>query len=144
MTIICFIVYKIPLHINTISLCCFNRNYDVTIVDYIWILKKVLTEIFLKISTLLNVKKIRLLNYKLNEFVFISLYFLNIDLRNYLIYIYIYQKLYLVKNLKANVFINNNILLIKKVIINFTNKIAIISSYYIILFVTIWVKNYLI
>lgn len=90
-------------------------------------MKKALIKKILKMATLLKVKDIRFLRYELDKFVSMFLYFPSINLVNHPAYIYIYRELYIVKGLKANLLVSNNILAIKRVIINFANKSAIIS-----------------
>lgn len=65
-----------------------------------------------------------------------SLYFLDISLRNRSTYTHIYQEFYLVKDIKTSLLENNNILVTKKVIVDFANKTTIISSYVMTIFVT--------
>lgn len=76
----------------------------------------------------LKVKSMRSSKPKSDEFVSMSLYFLGTNSKNRSFYTQISQELYLVKGLKANLLIGNEILAIKKLIINITNKTAMISS----------------
>lgn len=96
--------------------------------DRAWLLEKVPMEKNLKMATSLKIKGIRSSRHKSDEFVSMSLYFSTTDLTNCLAYTYIYQKLYIVERLKANLLISNNILAIKRVIIDLASKSAMISS----------------
>lgn len=91
---------------------------------------------------LLKVKGIGSLRHELDEFVSIFLYFLDINLTNYLAYIYIYKELQIVEGLKENLLVSNDILTLKKVIIGLTTKFAIISSCQIAIFITARLKSY--
>lgn len=84
----------------------------------------------------LKVREIESLKHESNECISMSLYFSRIELRNHPIYAHIFQKLHLVKGLKANLLVGNNILATERVIIDFANKTTIILSYQVIISVT--------
>lgn len=92
-------------------------------------------------TTSLKVRIIKTSKYNLNKFVFISLYFLGTNIKNRSVYAYIYQKLYLVKNFKSNLLVSKSILTIKRVVIGFANKIAMILSYQVIISITIMARS---
>ena len=79
-------------------------------------------------ATLLKVRGIRFSKHELDEFVSMSLYFLGIDSTNCPAYAHIHRKLHIVEELKANLLVGNDILAIKRVIIDLGNKSAMISS----------------
>lgn len=92
-------------------------------------------------ATLLKVREIKSLNYKSDEFDSMYLYFPSINSRNHPIYAYIYRKLYLVKGLKANLLLGNDILAIEKVIINLASKTTVISSCQIMISISAWPRS---
>ena len=96
--------------------------------DRAWLFEKAPTEKILKMVTSLKVKDIKTSRHELDKFVSMSLYFPGINLTNRPAYAHIHRKLYLVNKLKANLLVSNNILAIKRVIIDLDNKSAIISS----------------
>lgn len=112
--------------------------------DCIWLFEKIPIEKILKMSTSLEVKGKGSLKYELIEFVSMFLNFFGADLRNHSAYTYIYQELYLVKDLKANLLVGNVILAIERVIINFASKIAIISSCQMTISIIARFKSYLV
>ena len=57
-----------------------------------------------------------------------SFYFPGINSTNRPAYAHIYKELYIVKGLKANLLVGNNILDMERVIIDLANKSAMISS----------------
>lgn len=134
--IICLFLGKILLYINITSLCCLNTGYGITLVNCTWFLQKFPTEKILKVAILLKVREIKSSKYESNEYVSMSLYFPRIELRNRSIYAHICQKLYLVKDLKANLLVGNNILATERVIIDLANKTTIISSYQVTISIT--------
>lgn len=139
--IICLTFYQISLQTNITFLYCLDTSCGVILIDCVQFLKKVLIEKILKMAILLKVRGIRSLKHKLDKFVFISLYFSGINSKNRPVYAHIYQKLYLIKGLKANLLVNNNILVIKRVVINIANKTALILSCQVIISVTPWLKS---
>lgn len=128
MAIICLTLGKIPLNSDVTLLCYLNKDYSVILMNCTWLLEKAPTKKILKMATLLKVRNIGSLKYESNEFVSISLYFSGIDLTNCPVYVHIHKKLYIVKKLKANLLVSNNILVIERVIIDLANKSAMISS----------------
>lgn len=66
--------------------------------------------------------------YELDKFVFMSFYCFDTNSKNHLAYTYIYWKFYFVKELKANLLVDNNIMGTERIIIDLANKIIIISS----------------
>lgn len=86
-------------------------------------------------TTSLKVRRIGYLKHKLDEFVSISLCFPSTNSRNCLAYAYIYHIFHLVKGLKVNLLVNNNIIATKSVIIDLTIRTAMISSCQIIIYV---------
>lgn len=139
---VCFAPGEILLHTNMTSLYCLDTGCDITFVDCNWLLKRALIEKILEIATPLKIKDIGSLKHKLNEFVFIYLYFPGINLKNYSIYTQIYQELHLVKGQKANLLVDNNILATKKVIIDLISKTAIIASCQVTIVVTMRSKDH--
>lgn len=139
-----FVWSKISLYIDETFLCYLNKSYSITFVNYAWLLKKILTEKILKIATSLKVRGIKSSKHKSDEFVLMSLYFPDTDLRNRLICTYINQEFHLVKGLKANLLRDNNILVTKRVIIDLANKTTMISSYQVMIYIIIRPRSYLI
>ena len=80
-------------------------------------------------ATPLKVRGIGTLKHELDKFVSIFLYFSGINLTNHPPNAHIYKKLHLVNRFKANLLVRNNIMATKRVIIDFANKSAMISSY---------------
>lgn len=136
MTTISFTLSKIPLHTNITLLCCLDTGCGVILVDRTWLFDKAPIEKILKIATLLKVKSIKTLRHESNKFVSMSLYFLGIDSTNRPAYAHIHRKLYLVNGFNAHLLVGNNILTRKRVVINLTNKSALISSYQVTISVT--------
>lgn len=95
-------------------------------------------------DTLLKVREKRSSKHKSDEFISMFLYFLDIDLTNCLVYAHIYQKLYLVKGLKANLLVSNDILATKRVIIDIVNKTVQILSNQVTISITTQLTNQLV
>lgn len=125
---VCFMLGKIPLHTDVTSLYCIDIGYGITLVDRAWLFEKAAIEKILKIAALLKVKGIGSLRHELDEFVFMSLYFLGIDSTNRPAYAYIHKELYIVEGLKASWLVGNDILATERVIIDLANKSTMISS----------------
>lgn len=137
-----FILDKIPLYINVMSLYCLNIGYGLTLVDCVPFLKKVLIEKIFQMVTILKVKSRKTFKYKLYIFVSIFLYFFSINIKNSYIYAFIHGEFKLVKGLKVNLLVGNDILVMKRVIISFTNKIIMISSCHVTISIIARPKNY--
>lgn len=69
-------------------------------------------------SIQLKVKGIGISKYKLKKFALIAFYILGYNYNRTEVYIYVKYKLYLIKGLKANILISNNIPCIKDFSIN--------------------------
>lgn len=80
-------------------------------------------------SILLKVRGIRALDYKSRKFATLSLYFLSKNSTEQLIYACLIYKIYLVKDLRANLLIRNNIISLEESIIDVKGKSALIESY---------------
>lgn len=72
----------------------------------------------------LKVRGIVTSKYKLNEFVFATLYILSLNQRGLEVYVCIKYALHLIEGLKANVLIGNNVFYTKSFTINLTNTSA--------------------
>lgn len=77
---------------------------------------------------MLKFKKINSLKYKTDKYIIIPFYFLKITKTNFLVYIYIYYKLYLVNGFRANILISNNLIHLKNMTINIAIKLTYIKS----------------
>lgn len=80
-------------------------------------------------STLFRVKKIRSSKHKSEEYAAFSLYFPGKDDAGQQVYASLTCKIHLVKGLKANLLIGNNIMFLKNFIINVKRKSVFIGSY---------------
>ena len=65
---------------------------------------------------------------KINNFVIIYLFVININDINKIITIVVFVKIYLINNLKINMFINVNIFKSQRIIVNFNHNILIIKN----------------
>lgn len=92
-------------------------------------MKKLLFQKICTILILLKIKNIDAFKYKLREFALIIFYIFCFNQKKLEIYICIKCILYLIKGLKANMFISNNIFYIKSFLINFANIFAYILIY---------------
>lgn len=142
--IVCLILGKIPLYTDVNLLCCLDIGCGVIFVDRTQLLKKALTEKILKIATLLKVRGIGSSKYKSDKFISMSLYFPSIDSTNHPAYAHIQQVLHIVKESKANLLVGNDILAMKKVIIDLANKSVMISSYQVTISITAKLKDHLV
>ena len=75
------------------------------------------------------IKGIKSDKYKTNKYVNLNLYLLKILLNNFNVIIYIIKKAYLIKNLKAKVLANVNLIENKNFVINLKKRIVIIGYY---------------
>lgn len=77
----------------------------------------------------LKVRGIRALDHKSREFATLSLYFSSKNSIKQLIYAFLIYKIYLVKDLRANLLIRNDIISLEEFIIDVKRKSALIKSY---------------
>jgi hypothetical protein len=77
----------------------------------------------------LRVRGVNISKYKIDEYVILLIYFPGIDNNEKEVLVYIRREIYLVDNLKTKIFINNNIILFKGIIINIIKKSVYINSY---------------
>lgn len=114
---------------NLNSFIYLKKDYRVTLVDRIWLMKKLLMQIMSTISILIKVKGISISRHKSEKFVLTLFYFSELNGENPEIYICIKCELYLVHGFKANILIDNNILYIESFLINLINTSTQIQSY---------------
>lgn len=93
-------------------------------------------------ATLLKVRSMGSSKHELDEFVSISLYFSGIDSTNRPAYAHMHRELHIVKELKANLLVGNDILAMERVIIDLANKSAMISSCQVTISVAVRLKRH--
>jgi hypothetical protein len=77
----------------------------------------------------LRVRGVNISKYKINEYIILLIYFPGINNNRKKVLIYIKREVYLVDSLRVKIFINNNIILLKGIIINIIKKSIYINSY---------------
>lgn len=117
-----------PASSNPNSSVCFDMGCRIILVNRTWLMKKNSRQKISIMLVLLKVKSIGIFKYKLGKFALIVLYILGFGHDGTKIYMYIKCKLYLVKGLKANILIDNDILYIKGFLINFLSAFTLIQG----------------
>lgn len=121
---------------NSNSSLYLNTDYRVILVDKIWLIRKLFYQNISIIPMLSKFRGIDASKYKLKKLILTTLYILSFNQESSEIYIYIKCKLYIVKTLKTNILISNNVFYTKrfsiKLVYTFTHipscKINIIKS----------------
>ena len=82
-----------------------------------------------KIITLISIKKFKIFKYRTNEYVIVSIYFSKKKKNENVVMIKITRETHLVDDLKINMFINNDFIDLKKIVIDVVKEVAHIKSY---------------
>lgn len=126
--LITLIPKHLPLYLDSKSTTYLDMGYRVTLVDKNWLWRHLQSQ---KISTMfifLKVRGIRVSKLESAEFAILFLYFLGKDSTGRLVYALIRCEIFLVKELRANLLISNNILSQESFIIDIGRKNALIWS----------------
>lgn len=110
---------------NFNSLVCLDTESGVTLVDKIWLAKKPFSQKISIMPMSLKVKGITTFKHKSDEFTLAVLYILSLDWGGSEVYVCIKYKLHLIKGLKANILIDNDIFCTEGLLINLANASAI-------------------
>lgn len=94
-----------------------------------WLYKYIPDEKILEMAVPLKLRSIRTSKHESDKFVSMSIYFLEVDKHKQLVYTYIYCKMYLVDSLKANILVENNIIVLEGIMIDLANFTIFITSY---------------
>ena len=103
-------------------------GYGVTLVDRVWLAKKLSSQKISAIPELLKVKGIKALKHKSGNFTFITIYIPGIDKKSRDVYASISCKLHLVDRLKINMLMGNNLLCTEGFAINLSTFFTLIQS----------------
>lgn len=118
----------LPLNSNSKSIACVDTGCGVILVDKGWLLKYLLTQKINIMSTLLKVRRIEASKYKSRKFTALSLYFSGKNNVGQLVYTSLTYKIHLVKDLRANLLISNDIISSKIFVIDVKGRSAFIGS----------------
>lgn len=130
-TSITFIPKHLLLYLDLESITCFDTNCRVILVNKNQLFRHLLSQKISTISISLKIREIRASKYKYKsaKFVVLSLYFLGKDNIQRLVYVSIGYKIHLLKELRVNLLIDNNILSPKSFIIDIGRKNTLIQGY---------------
>lgn len=99
----------LPLDSNTNATAYFDTSCGVTFADKAWLLQQLSNQKIKEISILLKVREIGASKHKSIQFVELFFFFPGENNKGQKVYVSLKCKLYLVKGLRANIFIRNNI-----------------------------------
>lgn len=133
--------HRLPQNSDPESMACFDTGCKVTLIDKGWLLRYFPKQKISTMSTLLKVRGIRASRHESKEFVALSLYFLGKNSARKLVYALLRYKIHLVKGLRANLLIKNDIILPKNFVINIEKKTILIKSCGVIVFISVRQKR---
>lgn len=111
------------------SLVCLDIGYGVNLVDKTWLVRKLFSQNIITMPVPLNVRGIGASKHKANMFPLTALYFLGLDRKGSKVYICIKCEPHVVKGLKVNMLIGNDVFCTKGFLINLTNTFTHILKY---------------
>lgn len=106
-----------------------NIGYGVTLINRIWLTKKLFLQIISTIPHILKFRDIINFTHKLGKFALTTNYIPDDDKEGYDVYISNSYKLHLVNWLKVYILIANNVFYLKRFIIDFLNILLLIHNY---------------
>ena len=119
----------LPLKSDRSATACLDTSCGVTLVNKDWLLWQLPGQKIKKMSTPLRVREIMALRQKSNQFAELSLFFSGENGKGEMVYASIKCELHLVKGLRANILIENNILAPEGFIINIGLGHAVVGSF---------------
>ena len=118
----------LPSYSNLDSIACLNTRCEVTLVDKAWLLKRLPMQKINTMSTPLRVRGIGSSKHNSGEYAILFLYFSSKDNASQQVYASLTYKIHLIKGLRTNLLIGNNIMSLKNFIIDIKKKIVLIES----------------
>lgn len=109
-------------------MACLNISCGVTLVDKHWLFKRLLGQNISTMSTSFKVRGMGTSKHKSSEFATLSLSFPGRNVSRNLVYAALRGEIHLVKDLRANLLISNNIISPERIIINLEKKTALIGA----------------
>ena len=82
----------------------------------------------IKMTFSLRVREVKLIKHEINEYVIVLIYLLSTNFAEIKIITFIIRELHLINEFKVKMFINNNILSLKEIFINITQKKTVINN----------------
>ena len=102
-------------------------DVDITLKNENFIRRQKSNVVVRKIFFFIIVRDFDTTQHENSRYVILFIYFIDTK-NNVFVKIFIEQKIYLIKNLKINMLINNNIIVLKNIFVNFTNQITNIRN----------------
>lgn len=101
---------------------------SVTLIDKKWLCKHASGEKLLKMAVSLKMRGIGASKHELNEFILMPIYSLGVNKHKQPVYAWTHREIYLVDGLKANMLIENDIIMPEDIMIDLANTTAFITS----------------
>ena len=86
------------------------------------------------------IRNLNIIQYQCENYVILFIYFTNIDIDNKFVKTFIERKIHFIKNFKINMFIDNDIIVFKNILIDFKKQKIIIRNYNVTIFFEIRLK----
>ena len=100
---------------------CINIGVEITLTNYVYYKKQIFNIIIRTITTLLKIRNLNTYKYKNYKYVICDIYLKNYKNNKFVILI-LRREVYLIKNFKINMFLNNNVINSKNIYINLIKK----------------------
>ena len=117
-TVVTFVLQVLPLESDPSATACLDTGCVMTLVDKDWLLRQLPGQKIKEMSTPLRVKGIEASRHESNHFAELSLFFPKENGEREMVYAFIKCELHLVKGLRANILIGNDILAPEGFVIN--------------------------
>lgn len=126
---------------NKLNFNCVDFEAKITLIDDVFFKKKI-TNVFIKIMiTSISVRKLKTIEHITNKYALLFMYFLKINSIDVLIKAKIIRKIYLINELKTNLFLNNDIFYFEKNNIFNSTRITHIDNCDVIISIINWTEE---
>ena len=108
---------------------CLNIDYDVTLIDRLWLKKLLFQIVIFHISSSLKIREIESSQHETSKYIIIFNYFSKVDEGGNKVLACIRRKIYIVDDLRVKMLIENDFIKFEEIIIDVIKKKAYISNY---------------
>ena len=105
-----------------------NTDIEITFNDIDFARKQKSNFIIRKMISFITVRNLKIIQHQCENYVILFIYFTNIDIDNKFVKTFIERKIHFIKNLKINMFIDNDIIVFKNILIDFKKQKIIVRN----------------
>ena len=117
-----------------------NIDIEITFNDVDFVRKQKSNFIIRKMISFIIIRNLKIIQHQCENYVILFIYFININIDNKFIKIFIERKIHFIKIFKINMFIDNDIIIFKNILIDFKKQKIIVRNCDVTIFFEIRLK----